>query len=78
MDGSEGHATAKIRAFGDQLRTRFPNLPLDYADERLSTVSAAEKLRSAGKNARKQKQIIDQAAAVEILNDWLGDPPFET
>jgi putative holliday junction resolvase len=77
MDGSEGDAAAKIRAFGAQLRARFPHLPLDYADERLSTVSASEKLRSAGKNARKQKQIIDHAAAVEILNDWLGEQPLD-
>lgn len=79
MDGSEGRSAVKVRAFGARLAARLPDLPLEYADERLSTVAAAEKLRAAGKNARKQKNIIDQAAAIEILNDWLGiqelDPP---
>jgi RNase H-fold protein (predicted Holliday junction resolvase) len=30
-------------------------------------------LREAGRNARKQKPVIDQAAAVEILNLWMGN-----
>jgi putative Holliday junction resolvase len=73
LDGSEGNSAAKVRAFGDQLAERIPNVPLEFADERLSTASAAEKLRTAGKPARKQKSLLDQAAAVEILNDWLAE-----
>jgi putative Holliday junction resolvase len=73
LDGSEGDSAAKVRAFGEQLREAIPGVPLEYADERLSTVSAAEKLRAAGKSARRQKAIIDQAAALEILNDWLAE-----
>jgi len=72
MDGSEGRATAKVRAFGDQLHAKLPHIPLHYCDETLTTVAAAEKLHQAGKNAKRQKSIIDQAAAVEILNSWLG------
>lgn len=79
LDGSEGTAAATVRAFGDLLAARLPAVPLEFTDERLSTVAAADKLRAAGKSARKQKGIIDQAAALEILNDWLaeqepGDP----
>ena len=77
MDGSEGTAAEKVRAFGQQLAARIPHLPLEYADERLSTVAAAEKLRAAGKSTRKHKDIIDQAAAIEILNDWLGSQPLD-
>ena len=77
LDGSEGSASIKVRAFGKLLAERFPNLPLEFADERLSTVAAAEKLRSAGISTRKHKGIIDQAAAVEILNDWLGSQPLD-
>lgn len=72
MDGSEGKAAGKVRAFGDKLQLRLPGVPLHYCDETLTTVAAADKLHQAGKNARHQKQIIDQAAAVEILNSWLG------
>ena len=71
MDGSEGDAAKKVRAFGDKLHQRLPDIPLHYCDETLTTVAAAEKLHQAGKNAKHQKQIIDQAAAVEILNSWL-------
>ncbi len=70
MDGSEGTAAEKIRAFGRELAEKI-DLPLHYMDESLTTVAAAEKLHQAGKNAKKQKSIIDQAAAVEILTNWL-------
>ena len=70
MDGSEGTAAEKIRAFGVELTEKI-DLPLHYMDESLTTVAAAEKLHQAGKNSKKQKSIIDQAAAVEILSNWL-------
>ena len=70
MDGSEGTAAEKIRAFGIEIMEKI-DLPLHYVDESLTTVVAAEKLHQAGKNAKKQKSIIDQAAAVEILSNWL-------
>ncbi len=73
MDGSEGSSAAKVRAFADRLRERIPTVPLVFVDETLTTSSAAAKLRAAGRNARQQKAIIDQAAAVEILNLWMGE-----
>ncbi len=72
MDGCEGDSAAKVRAFADLLRERVSTIPLVFVDETLSTASAAAKLREAGRNARKQKSVIDQAAAVEILNYWMG------
>lgn len=71
MDGSEGDSAAKVRAFSGPLRERIPTLPLLFVDETLTTSSAAAKLREAGRNARQQKAVIDQAAAVEILNNWM-------
>ena len=73
MDGSEGDAAAKVRAFASQLHERIGTVPLVFVDETLTTSSAAAKLREAGRNARKQKPVIDQAAAVEILNLWMGN-----
>lgn len=75
MDGSEGESAARVRAFADLLRERLPTIPLVFVDETLTTSSAAGKLREAGRNARRQKAVIDQAAAVEILNAWMGGPP---
>jgi putative Holliday junction resolvase len=76
MDGSEGSSAAKVRAFADLLRERIPTLPLVFIDETLTTSTAAAKLREAGRNARQQKSVIDQAAAVEILNLWMGETNF--
>lgn len=74
-DGSEGQAAAKARAFGEQLSARLPDLALHYFDESFTTLSAAGKLREAGRKARQQKGVIDQAAAVEILNGWMESHP---
>ena len=71
LDGSEGSASIKVRRFGKLVRARLPDIPMHLCDETLTTVAAAEKLHQAGKNAKRQKSIIDQAAAVEILNNWL-------
>jgi putative Holliday junction resolvase len=72
MDGSEGDSAATVRDFAALLAQRLPDIPLVFIDESLTTSSAAAKLREAGRNARKQKAVIDQAAAVEILNLWMG------
>lgn len=71
MDGTEGSACEYVRAFGEKLRAKFPSLPLVYVDEYRTTVDAQAKLHAAGKKAKDFKPIIDQAAAVEILNLWL-------
>ena len=73
LDGTEGDAARRVRAFGTELTAAIPGIPLLYSDERLSTTTASQKLREAGKSARDQKKIIDQAAALEILNDWLAE-----
>ena len=73
MDGSEGSSAAKVRAFAEKLRERLPTIPLVFVDETLTTSTAAAKLREAGRKAKQQKFIIDQAAAVEILNCWMGE-----
>ncbi len=73
MDGSEGTSAAKVRAFAEKLQARIPAIPLAFIDETLTTSSASDKLREAGRNAKQQKAIIDQAAAVEILNLWMEE-----
>lgn len=73
LDGTEGSACEKVRAFGNKLQTAFPGLPLIYVDEFLTTTVAQGKLHEAGKKSKNFKPIIDQAAAVEILNNWLGN-----
>jgi putative Holliday junction resolvase len=71
LDGSEGSAAMKVRRFAKKLRERLPDLPMEFIDESYTTMDAAEKLHQAGRNTKKQKAVIDQAAAVEILSGWL-------
>lgn len=55
----------------DALAARIGTVPVRLADERLTTVSAARSLRDAGVRAKAQRSVIDQAAAVAILQGWL-------
>lgn len=55
----------------DELAARIAPTPVRLADERLTTVSAERSLRAAGVRAREQRAVIDQAAAVAILQSWL-------
>jgi len=71
LDGSEGPNAETVRAFAAKLGARLPGLPLVLIDETFTTTTAAEKLREAGLKAKRQRPVIDQAAAVEILNAWL-------
>ncbi|MCV7380153.1 Holliday junction resolvase RuvX [Mycobacterium alsense] len=55
----------------ETLGRRIAPTPVRLADERLTTVSAQRSLRAAGVRARQQRAVIDQAAAVAILQSWL-------
>ncbi|WP_025735926.1 Holliday junction resolvase RuvX [Mycobacterium genavense] len=55
----------------EALAERVAPIPVRLADERLTTVSAQRALRAAGVRARQQRAVIDQAAAVAILQSWL-------
>jgi putative Holliday junction resolvase len=63
LDGSAHAMTARCTRFANQLRGRF-GLPVDYAEERLTSVEAAEKLAEGGS---KDKQHLDALAAQIIL-----------
>ncbi len=58
--------TARCTRFANQLRGRF-GLGVDYADERLSSIEAKERLRETGHNAKSAKAHLDAVAAQLIL-----------
>jgi putative Holliday junction resolvase len=75
MNGTYGPAAEKSRALAAALA------PLTAAkvilwDERLTTAAATRRLQEAGRDSREQRQVIDQAAAVQILQDWLDAQAF--
>jgi putative holliday junction resolvase len=60
-------------ALAEVLAGRIAPIPVRMADERLTTVSAQRSLRQAGVRAKGQRRVIDQAAAVAILQGWLDE-----
>ncbi|MDO5025708.1 MAG: Holliday junction resolvase RuvX [Trueperella sp.] len=82
MDGSAGAAAQGARKWAQQLQNRV-DIPVRLVDERLSTVSAHQQLRQSGRKEIDHKSVVDQAAAVIILESALeferrsGRPPGE-
>lgn len=66
-----GPAARDAVEFAEALAGRVGAVPVRLADERLTTVGAARSLREAGIRGRDQRRVIDQAAAVAILQGWL-------
>ena len=66
LDGSAHEMTARSTRFANQLRGRF-GLPVDYAEERLSSVEAEGRLRAGGHNAKGAREHVDALAAQIIL-----------
>ncbi|MEV6137494.1 Holliday junction resolvase RuvX [Nocardia sp. NPDC051990] len=73
LRGEKGTAAAAAMAFAEHLRAVIAPVPIRLSDERLTTVSAARALRDSGVRARGQRHVIDQAAAVAILQGWLDE-----
>lgn len=74
IDGRKGKAVEKVRKFVEQLRSNLPaELRWHEVDERYTTQVAMERLHEAGRTERNSRQVIDQAAAVEILQKWLDE-----
>lgn len=83
LSGGEGPAAAKARDFAARLAVRLAPVPVRLQDERLTTVSAEAMLRDRGKKGAARRAVVDQAAAVLILQHALdteratGRPPGE-
>ncbi len=75
LNGTEGPAAVKVRAkarvLAEALAGRDTPIPLRLVDERLSTVQAVKQFQRSGKRSRDYRQVIDQAAAREILDHAL-------
>lgn len=66
MQGAETLSTADAREFAAALQA-LTSIPVRLMDERLSTVSAHAALRSSGRTQRNSRNIVDQVAAVVLL-----------
>lgn len=71
MNNSIGPRAEAAQAYGDLLKETF-NLPIDFQDERLTTVEAERMLIEEADTSRvKRKQVIDKLAASLILQNYL-------
>ncbi|AZM52150.1 Holliday junction resolvase RuvX [Streptomyces sp. WAC 01529] len=71
LNGREGPAAAKIRVFTQDLARMVAPISVRLVDERMTTVTASQGLRASGVKSKKGRSVIDQAAAVIILQQAL-------
>lgn len=74
MSGSRGEAAERVEVFGNKLGKALGHeVPIEFVDERLSSVEAEASLSRAGITGKKERsELVDQLAAVVILQDYLN------
>jgi putative Holliday junction resolvase len=71
LSGREGPAAVRVREFAVRLAREVAPVPVRLCDERLTTVSAESMLRDRGRKGKNRRAVVDQAAAVLILQQAL-------
>lgn len=71
LAGKDGPAAQSVRIRAAEISTAINPVPVFLADERMTTATAAGRLRETGRTARTSRAVIDQAAAVAILEGVL-------
>ena len=70
MDGTEGERARTVRIFVDLLR-ELTDIPVDFYDERMSTMQAYRFLDGTGTFGKKRKESIDTLSAEIILQNYI-------
>ncbi|BCJ57259.1 Holliday junction resolvase RuvX [Micromonospora endophytica] len=71
LAGKHGPAAEHVKAYAQLLADVISPVPVTLTDERMSTVVASRRLAERGVRGKRQRAVVDQAAAVEILQSWL-------
>ena len=71
LDGSIGTQAEKVQKFAKRLE-HVIDIPIEFQDERFTTAEAEEILHELNKDAKAQKELIDEVSAVIILDDYLN------
>ncbi len=71
MDGTEGFRAEHTRKFASLLQEKMPHLPLDFYDERMTTMAASRFMMEANTKGKKKKASIDALSAQIILQDYI-------
>lgn len=71
LSGEAGRAAKSAAAYAGRLARRLAPVPVHTYDERLTTVIASRVLAEQGVRGNRRRAVVDQAAAVLILQSWL-------
>ena len=71
LSGAEGRSAQEVQAYASRLAHAVQPVPVRLVDERLTTVTAHQALTRSGRSGRTQRQVVDQVAAVLILQNAL-------
>ena len=71
LSGDESFAAAEARAYAERVGQAVAPVPVRLIDERLTTAVASRRLAERGVRGKRRRAVVDQAAAVEILQQWL-------
>jgi putative holliday junction resolvase len=74
MRGAEGKAAARVRAFAERVAEHLA-LPLEFWDERFTTVAAERALLEADVSRERRREVVDKVAATLILQGYLARRP---
>ena len=70
MSGAEGAGADKMQRFAEEMQQRF-HLPVHLWDERLTSAQANRLLRETSMSIKRRGEVVDQMAAVLILQSWM-------
>ena len=71
LRGEHGRAAVLATEYAERLRRAVAPVPVRLSDERLTTVTASRVLAERGVRGKRQRAVVDQLAAVAILQGWL-------
>lgn len=73
LNGLPSENMQRVRQFVDTWRKQMPTVPIEYFDERFTSVLAHKAIIDSGigKKARQNKALVDEVSAVIILQDYL-------
>ncbi len=72
-NGQPSENLERVRQFADTWRKQMPHIPIEYYDERFTSVLAHQAMIDGGlrKKARQDKALVDEISATIILEDYL-------
>ena len=71
LSGAEGKSAGAARGYAVRVAAALAPVPVRLVDERLTTVSAHQALHASGRPGRRHREVVDQVAAVMILEQAL-------